>query len=222
MTVQFDNAETALAHIEAYMNGGDELGDVPEADAVAALAYLRQVLAPATDARLAEIEARAEAATGGPWEVHDVDDWMCMCATYITGQNGPDTDLFFRTGEPESPHDQIVAVTLLQTPRVCDHKLSDENSSFIAHARADIPYLLAEVKRLRAPQPVTEPATVAEAETGLKRCPYCGKTAIRVETDKGTYAYCGNNGCAFRMVETTLEKWQSRPLESALRQELAA
>jgi hypothetical protein len=60
MTVQFTDPATALAHIEAYLNGGDELGDVPEADAVAALAYLRQVLAPqpvTAPATVAEAEA---------------------------------------------------------------------------------------------------------------------------------------------------------------------
>jgi hypothetical protein len=104
---KIDNTATALAHIEAYMNGGDELGEVPEADVLAALQFLRQSLAPATDARLAEIEAR---------------------------QNHAKTlDLFFEAN-----------ILIKQ----------------------DIPYLLAELKRLRAPQPVTEPATGAAAETG--------------------------------------------------------
>ena len=62
MTVQFTDPATALAHIEAYMNGGDELGIVPEADAVAALAYLRLVTAPQPVTEPATVAAAVEAA----------------------------------------------------------------------------------------------------------------------------------------------------------------
>jgi len=113
MTVQFTDPATALAHIEAYMNGGDELGIVPEADAVAALAYLRQSLAPATDARLAEIEAELQG-NYSEYNLCGISDAMMLRGYVVT--------------------------------------------------------LLSELKRLRAPQPVTEPATVAAAvEAALRQ-----------------------------------------------------
>jgi hypothetical protein len=154
---KIDNVETALAHLEAYMNGGDELGDVSEADAVAALAYLRAATAPvATDARLAEIAARAEAATGGEWFVNSI--YATYYATY---------------GDSKSESIEFYGITDKSDKTVIESKSQDPvqarvaDADFIAHARADIPYLLSEVKRHRAPQPVTEPATVAEAEAGL-------------------------------------------------------
>jgi hypothetical protein len=38
------NTETALAHLEAFIAGGDELGDVPEDDAIEALQSIRETL----------------------------------------------------------------------------------------------------------------------------------------------------------------------------------
>jgi hypothetical protein len=194
MTVKFDNTETAICHLEAFLNGGDELGDVPEADAVAALAYLRAVLAPATDARLAEIEARAEAATCGEWHVFDTG--ILSSSTWV--------------------------VSNLEKPI---ENLND--ADFIAHAHADIPYLLAELKRLRSPQPVTAPVTTAVAEAGLEPCPYCGKNAVYT-TPSGAPMKPGaiTHWCACphhdHITVFDVSEWQSRPLEDALRQELAA
>jgi len=47
-----DSAETAFGHLEAFISGGDELGEVPEKDAIDAVNYLR--------ARIAELEAEIE------------------------------------------------------------------------------------------------------------------------------------------------------------------
>lgn len=72
--------------------------------------------------RLAEIEARVKAATEGPWEY---------------GKR-PDGSVWLSTGNPErGQHYQG------------DWEGFDADAAFIAHARTDVPYLLAEVKRLR-------------------------------------------------------------------------
>jgi hypothetical protein len=53
---------------------------------------------------------------------------------------------------PDFDHGQLVAATLVQQPRYVDvsDQRWDENAAFIAHAREDIPRLLAEIERLRA------------------------------------------------------------------------
>ena len=76
--------------------------------------------------RLDEIRARAEAATPGPWAAEREDDyeWIVVGGTY----------------EPDCRY--VIADCGFDSPQ--------SNATFIAHAREDIPYLLAEVERLRA------------------------------------------------------------------------
>ncbi|MFE0039379.1 hypothetical protein [Streptomyces sp. NPDC059015] len=75
--------------------------------------------------RLAEIAARAEAASTGPW--------MSDGAEIYSAPNGYiDTE-------------QWVAETL----NLDNEKASKANAAFIAHARADVPWLLAEIRRLQ-------------------------------------------------------------------------
>ena len=52
---------------------------------------------------------------------------------------------------PDFDHRQIVAATLVQHPRYADVADArwDENARFIAHARRDVPRLIAEIRRLR-------------------------------------------------------------------------
>ena len=72
--------------------------------------------------RLDEIRARAEAATPGPWRELDAAYGM------IVHDTGPDSA-------------QIIVLA--------DSRFGGPDSTFIAHAREDIPYLLAEIERLR-------------------------------------------------------------------------
>ena len=74
-----------------------------------------------TDKRLTEIQARVEAATEGPWD--DQPNWT-------------DTARVVLNGDGEALWD---AVGLM----------ADADADFIAHAREDIPALLAEIDRLR-------------------------------------------------------------------------
>ncbi|HEX6682270.1 MAG TPA: hypothetical protein VF062_05720 [Candidatus Limnocylindrales bacterium] len=91
---------------------------------------------------LAEIEERAEAATPGPWYAHFIDD--DHFANLVAVSTKPES---VRIG-----HSDTVAATLIQFPAryvdIADERW-DENAYFIAHARQDIPRLLAEVRRLR-------------------------------------------------------------------------
>ena len=78
-----------------------------------------------TPDRLAEIKARVEAATPGPWR------------SEYSGATGP----VVMDDEARTALDHIAR---------CPHFRSHSDAEFIAHARTDIPDLLAEVKRLRA------------------------------------------------------------------------
>ena len=87
---------------------------------------------PLTDKYLSEIEARAKAATPGPWQYHRTWQDDRHRAMYV---------MHGYTGRA-SKHDN---------PWIAD--LADDNNEdaeFIAHAREDIPALLAEIRRLQA------------------------------------------------------------------------
>ena len=85
---------------------------------------------PLTDAELAAIRARVDAASPAPWE------------SFIEGRDHLAGDDFIRIGGLDLAwHDMNV---LHDTHPAPPHDLD-----FIAHARQDIPRLLAEVERLR-------------------------------------------------------------------------
>jgi hypothetical protein len=96
-----------------------------------------------TDADLKAIQARADAATPGPWYyIHDDDAMFMNCYAVAT-----DAD-----ADPSDPgHEaQFVAGCLVQSEvRIVPPALWHENTTFIAHARSDVPALLAEVRLLR-------------------------------------------------------------------------
>ena len=99
-----------------------------------------------TDQELREIHERAAAASPGPWFTRLLDDDYAMNLVAITNA-ASDEDSW---SEPDGS--ELVAATLVQHPRyVChDDGRWDENADFIAHAREDVPRLLAEVARLRS------------------------------------------------------------------------
>jgi hypothetical protein len=83
------------------------------------------------DEELAAIDARANAATPGPW-------WP-----WVEGRDGTSGDTFIGRGLDGSRHSDLY----LTTDQGDD--LRPEDVDFIAHARQDIPRLVAEVRRLR-------------------------------------------------------------------------
>ena len=94
-----------------------------------------------TPEELAEIRARAEAATPGPWTV---DEGPALADPLLEGEGD-----WYR---------QIEGWTNTGWEWLC---LSPEDAAFIAHAREDIPALVAEVERLQAELARVRP--VAEA-----------------------------------------------------------
>lgn len=116
---------------------------------------------PLSEQELDRIEARCEAATPGPWYARSTDDQVFMNALFVgtrPGEMGVD-GLYHDDGrglaaggKEQAPPEQIIAITLLQSPHLADVKdeLWDENTLFIAYARSDIPRLIGEVRRLRA------------------------------------------------------------------------
>jgi hypothetical protein len=103
-----------------------------------------------SDDDISEIEQRVAATTPGPWHLRQLDDENAM--NLIAVSTAPDTGLGERW--PEFDHGELVAATLVQQPRYVDvhDERWDENADFIAHARTDVPRLIAEVRRLRADQ----------------------------------------------------------------------
>lgn len=99
-----------------------------------------------TDEDLDAIEARARAATAGPWYVCYLDDDHAMNLTAVATEVIPTG-----TRWPNFDPAKVVAATLVQQPRYVSHAAEcwDEDADFIAQARADVPRLLQEVRRLR-------------------------------------------------------------------------
>lgn len=80
------------------------------------------------DEWLADMEAKAKAATPGAWHIIETDDERFMSAVYVATTPEDAT--------PGETPENVIAVTLLQSPRVAciaDEKW-DENTTFIAAA----------------------------------------------------------------------------------------
>jgi hypothetical protein len=97
---------------------------------------------------LAAIKERAEKATPGPWvrgEMPEWEPWMLV--------SGTATESWEDAGE-----------TTTSPTRVCDlADVEDDNAAFIAHAREDVPALVARVEELeRALRDVVARANLAE------------------------------------------------------------
>jgi hypothetical protein len=84
-----------------------------------------------SDERLAEIRARANAATPGPW----LDD--------VTSEGMLRIDL--RGDGRKTGYADVIDVADMEVSAWQDH----QNAAFIANARTDIPDMLAEIQRLR-------------------------------------------------------------------------
>ncbi len=95
-----------------------------------------------TDERLAEIRARVEAACPAPWRVNTKDrageDWPIGFVLHGILDVGQDTD----------GTNWIVTTDGIRASQMVSGG-AEEDATFIAHARTDIPDLLAEIGRLR-------------------------------------------------------------------------
>lgn len=97
-----------------------------------------------TDAELEEMERRAEAASSGPWwvEPREYDPMFPKDSAYgVAGHS------ICRRGNESNPHRHL-RVHLMCNPNFPEQGQLD--MQFAAHARSDVPRLIAEVRRLRA------------------------------------------------------------------------
>ncbi|WP_295823321.1 hypothetical protein [uncultured Deinococcus sp.] len=139
-----------------------------------------------TEAELSVIEARVNAASPGPWYPITTDDELFQGAVYVSveqrGRLGE--GLLLDTGEVIGAglyRDQgrrkvrlrpggvdpgkTVAINTLQSPPLAELEEHSENAIFIAHAREDVPALIAEVRRLRGLLEEIGVAPVSHLET---------------------------------------------------------
>ncbi|WP_432942930.1 hypothetical protein ACQPXM_38550 [Kribbella sp. CA-253562] len=89
---------------------------------------------PLTDGELDEIERRTAAASPGPW------------TSFVEGRDHLGGDDFIRVSDRDDEPDLYLSRAV--TGGVVPASVADLD--FVAHARQDIPRLLAEVRRLRA------------------------------------------------------------------------
>lgn len=85
-----------------------------------------------------ELKRRAEAATPGPWYAHNIDDDLFMNLYAVTTSEAEPEyeDIVIQCGDRDRADGHVVAVTLLQSPRlgnVQDMRF-EENTRYIAAA----------------------------------------------------------------------------------------
>jgi hypothetical protein len=105
---------------------------------------------------LADVEDEWHGTTRGDWYAHLTDDAYFMNATYVSTVPGPLQLGFVVDGgtgmaagaHDQAEHEQVIAITLLQEPRLADSEQSDENTRFIANVHQHIPRLLAMIREL--------------------------------------------------------------------------
>ena len=104
-----------------------------------------------TDISIAIDRKLARHATPRPWEVHNTDDIYSMNVFYITRQGVPEFGEFSPYArESEFPHSDVLAITMIQTPRYADNTDAEDNANFICIAVNNYIDALDEIVRLRA------------------------------------------------------------------------
>ena len=92
---------------------------------------------PMTEVALAEIEARANGATIGPWQA------------WVEGRDGWGGDTVILAG-PRTGADTALDIYVMYGGMSGYEPASAEDLDFIANARQDIPALVKEIRRLRS------------------------------------------------------------------------
>ncbi len=122
------------ADVYVFVGSDDPVGLVFDAPSLAVLGRMGVTLGvevmsghqPPTEAELDEIRARCDAATAPPWR------------SFVEGRDHTSGSSFIMRGEGTSRHEDI---------ELTGATVADQD--FIAHARQDVPHLVAEVVRLR-------------------------------------------------------------------------
>ena len=106
-----------------------------------------------TEKQLREIEERANAATEGPWECVPRDVFFYK----VDGETRLDDRPILTLEKVASyGHDRFLGADIEGPPEPGRGTLTVPDAWFIAHARTDIPALIAEVRRLKAKAGETE------------------------------------------------------------------
>ena len=122
------------ADVYVFVGSDDPVGLVLDAPSLAVLGRLSVTLSvevmsghqPVTEAELNEIRARCDAATPPPWR------------SFVEGRDHTSGSSLIKRGEGAARHEDI---------ELTGATVADQD--FIAHARQDVPHLVAEVVRLR-------------------------------------------------------------------------
>ncbi len=109
------------------------------------------------DADLAAIEARAEAATPGPWMTRDQPiSWNTIGLETFKDRDPAELEpehVVMTTWLHGQLRSEVVIFCVAVSPffdRTYHVHIRPEDAAFIAHSRADVPALVAEVRRLKA------------------------------------------------------------------------
>lgn len=107
-----------------------------------------------TDFDLDALDKLNEAATPVPWNSHATDDDYFMNARFIgtrPSDGWHDDGNGLAVGFPDQePPENVIAITLLQHPRLADNEKCDDNMDLIVALRNAYPAMSAELRRLRA------------------------------------------------------------------------
>jgi hypothetical protein len=132
--------------------------------------------------RLDQIRARVEAATKGPWNVWPGPEYvgggedMCIGAgeQWLANMDHrvPRCPQIMDDGHPDDDQCDICS---LDSPRIS--KEQDANAEFIAHARADVPWLLDRIAELEGALRAAEWGGMewSYSDEAVYYCPCCGK-----------------------------------------------
>lgn len=132
---------------------------------------------PTTDSeRVAQIRARVNAATDGPWVTHDVSETKGEEPYYWVWQESklPYYGAVFLTGDPCEPHGSIGEVPVAGAT---GNAQENANSEYIAHSRQDIPFLLdlvaTQAATLERVRDLHAGEVLSAGEVSVKVCPTC-------------------------------------------------
>ena len=121
---------------------------------------------PLTDQQLADIQARADAATKGPWGYYDGDNYAALAADYQQTGRG---SYSCRQGIARLEEDDFWDDQANEARDEGDaYEQMIANAEFITHAREDVPALLAELGRVRAELAGARAAAFREAARVLE------------------------------------------------------
>jgi hypothetical protein len=160
-----------------------------------------------TREELEAIRARADAATAGPWAAMDNSvytgrQWRDIVAG-VRGIVYPSGFTRHSGGETETHYGVAI---------------SDENADFIAHARTDIPALLAEVERLRgAGEGQCPPNVCAVCYHRKDACAHCDKpTVTDAMVEAAAKGLAESDDEAWRYHSEATRQWYLRHARRAL------